>query len=114
MLGGYIFSLVMPYMVGYTDDLDADAESLTAAYGHFKTEANNVSQDYEPKTVTTDGWTATKLAWQYLFPMITVILCFLHSFINIRDRCKRMKGTMRKSKPGSGKSTTQLITQPLN
>jgi len=72
--------------------LDADTEGLTEAYGHFKTDANNISQDYEPKTVATDGWTATKLAWQHLFPMITVILCFLHSFIKIRDRCKQMLG----------------------
>jgi len=79
-------------VLGASVSLDAGTEGLTEAYSHFKTEANNVSQDYEPKTVTTDGWTATKLAWQYLFPMITVILCFLHSFIKIRDRCKRMKG----------------------
>lgn len=79
-------------VLGASVSLDADAESLKEAYGHFKTEANNVSQDYEPKTVNTDGWTATRLAWQQLFPMITVILCFLHSFIKIRDRCKRMKG----------------------
>ena len=35
--------------------LDADTEGLTEAYGHFKTDANNISQDYEPKTVATDG-----------------------------------------------------------
>lgn len=79
-------------VLGASVSLDADTEGLTEAYGHFKTEANNVSPDYEPKTVATDGWTATKLAWQHLFPMITAILCFLHSFIKIRDRCKRMKG----------------------
>jgi len=79
-------------VLGTSLSLDADTEGLTEAYGHFKTEANNVSHDYEPKTVATDGWTATKLAWQHLFPTITVILCFLHSFIKIRDRCKRMKG----------------------
>jgi hypothetical protein len=79
-------------VLGASVSLNAGTEGLTEAYGHFKTEANNVSHDYEPKTVSTDGWTATKLAWQHLFPMITAILCFLHSFIKIRDRCKRMKG----------------------
>jgi hypothetical protein len=37
------------------------------------------------------GWKATRLAWQNLFVSITIILCFLHGFIKIRDRCKRMK-----------------------
>ena len=46
---------------------------------------------HAPKTVNTDGWEATQSAWQRLFPQITVILCFLHSFLKIRDRCKRMK-----------------------
>jgi len=61
-------------VLGASVSLNADTEGLTEAYGHFKTEANNVSQDYEPTTVATDGWTATKLAWQHLFPLITVIL----------------------------------------
>jgi len=53
--------------------LGADEDSLTEAYGHFKTEAQNVSSDYAPKTANTDGWTATQLAWQALFPKIVII-----------------------------------------
>lgn len=78
-------------VLGTSIVLGADGDNLTEAYGHFKTEARNVAPDYEPQTVNTDGWTATHLAWQALFPMITIILCFLHSFIKIRDCCKRMK-----------------------
>lgn len=78
-------------VLGASVSLSADATGLTEAYGHFKTEARNVAPDYEPKTINIDGWSATQLAWQTLFPMITIILCFLHSFIKIRDRCKRMK-----------------------
>jgi hypothetical protein len=78
-------------VLGASLTLGADEESLTEAYGHFKTEAQNVASDYEPETVNTDGWDATRLAWRTLFTQITVILCFLHSFIKIRDRCKRMK-----------------------
>jgi len=70
---------------------NADTESLTEAYSHFKTEAQNLSPDYEPKTVNTDGWIATQSAWKNLFSSITVILCFLHAFISIRERCKRLK-----------------------
>lgn len=29
-------------------------------------------------------------AWLNLFPAITVILCLLHAFLKIRDRCQRM------------------------
>ena len=44
-------------VLGASVSLDADTEGLTEAYSHFKTETNNVSQNYEPKAVTTDGWT---------------------------------------------------------
>jgi hypothetical protein len=70
---------------------NADAESLTEAYSHFKAEAQNLSCDYEPKTANTDGWTATQSALKSLFSSITVIRCFLHSFLSIRERCKRLK-----------------------
>ncbi len=70
---------------------DAGTESLMEAYGPFKEEAQDLSQDYQPETVNTDGWTATQSAWKGLFSNITVILCFLHAFLKIRDRCKHMK-----------------------
>ena len=78
-------------VLGASIALGADEDSLTDAYGQFKTEAQNVSPDYTPDTLNADGWLATHLAWLNIFPLITVILCFLHSFINIRSRCKRMK-----------------------
>jgi len=69
----------------------ADADQLQEAYGHFKTEAQNLRADYQQHTVNTDGWKGTQAAWQELFPTITVILCFLHGFLKIRDCWKRMK-----------------------
>jgi len=69
----------------------ADAEQLKEAYGHFKTEAQSLHPAYQPQTVNTDGWKGTQTAWQWLFPTITIILCFLHGFLKIRDCCKRMK-----------------------
>lgn len=66
----------------------ADAKSLIEGYKSFADEARNVEPDYSPETVNTDGWDATQIAWKTLFPGIVVILCFLHSFIKIRDRCK--------------------------
>ena len=77
-------------VLGASVALQADAESLQEAYGHFKTEAHNLAADYQPQTVNTDGWKATQTAWLNLFPAITVILCFLHAFLKIRDRCQRM------------------------
>jgi len=77
-------------VLGASVSLSADAEHLTQAYQHFKTEAHNLVHNYAPTTVNTDGWTATQLAWQALFPAVTLILCFLHAFLTIRDRCKRL------------------------
>ena len=67
----------------------AGAVELTQGYGVFADEARNVAPDYAPETVNTDGWEATQKAWKSLFPTLTVILCFLHAFLSIRDRCKK-------------------------
>lgn len=68
----------------------ADAAGLTAAYKVFKQEAQAVLPQYQPETVNTDGWAATSKAWRTLFPSVVIILCFLHAFIKIRSRCKRL------------------------
>ena len=67
----------------------ADATALTQGYGVFAAEARNLDPDYQTKTVNTDGWGATKIAWKTLFSQIVIIQCFLHAFIKVRDRCKK-------------------------
>ena len=67
----------------------ADDEHLTAAYGDFAAEARDMNPEYAPKTVNTDGWAATQNAFKACFPTIVVILCFLHGFLKIRDRCRK-------------------------
>jgi hypothetical protein len=67
----------------------ADDKHLAAAYGDFAAEARDVHPDYAPKTVNTDGWAATQNAFQALFSTIVVVLCFLHGFLKIRDRCRK-------------------------
>jgi hypothetical protein len=67
----------------------ASEVDLTAAYGRFRDEAAEVSAAYTPETVNTDGWKATQAAWRTLFPMVAVILCFLHGFLKLRDRGRK-------------------------
>lgn len=67
---------------------DTSAAALAQAYGEFKTEAQQFAPDYAPTTVTTDGFRATRLAWQTLFPQVTLILCFLHGILKIAERCR--------------------------
>jgi hypothetical protein len=69
----------------------ADDDHLREAYDVFATEARDVSPEYAPATVNADGWAATRNAFQTLFPMITVILCFLHGFLKVRDRCRKAR-----------------------
>jgi len=76
-------------VLGASISLSADAEGLTEAYGIFQEEARALDPDYAPQTVNTDGWKATQLAWQTLFPLIVIIECFLHAFLKIRDRCQK-------------------------
>lgn len=70
---------------------NAAVVGLTDAYGQFQQEAQRLAPTYTPKTVNTDGWDATQKAWQTLFPHLVIIECFLHAFLKIRDRCKRLK-----------------------
>jgi hypothetical protein len=71
----------------------AGADDLTEAYGVFRDEAHLLDPKYRPRTVNTDGWPATQAAWRTLFKAVTLILCFLHAFLKIRDRAVHMKGT---------------------
>ena len=72
----------------------ADADELTGAYGVFRDEARCLDPEYRPETVNTDGWPATQAAWRSLFKGITVIVCFLHAFLKIRDRAVHLKETL--------------------
>ena len=69
----------------------ADDVHLQEAYGVFAAEARDVDPGYAPQTVNTDGWASTQNAFQTLFPLITVVLCFLHGFLKIRDRCRKAR-----------------------
>ncbi len=70
---------------------NAGVDELAKAYGEYREEAINQNSDYKPQTVNTDGWEATQNAWKKLFPAVVLILCFFHSFLKIKDRCRRSK-----------------------
>jgi len=67
----------------------ADESGLTAGYGVSQRETHDVDPDYSPRTVNTDGWKATRLAWAALFPLAVILRCFLHGWLSIRDGCKK-------------------------
>jgi len=66
----------------------ADTPTLTHGYQVFRQEAGDLDPEYRPHTVTTDKWEATRLAWKGLFPLSTLILCFLHAVLKIKNRCR--------------------------
>jgi hypothetical protein len=74
----------------------ADDDHLREAYGVFAAEARDVEPEYAPETVNTDGWAATRNAFGSLFPGIAVILCFLHGFLKVRDRCRKARDLHRR------------------
>jgi hypothetical protein len=93
LLGGKAYvacTVAKECVLGASISLSAGEEGLTEAYRDFKEEACDLNADYQPETVNTDGWSATQAAWQALFPGVVVILCFLHAFLKIRDRAKRL------------------------
>jgi hypothetical protein len=71
----------------------AGADDLTEADGVFRDEARYLDPEYRPETVNTDGWPATQAAWRTLFRGVTLILCFLHAFLKIRERAVHLKET---------------------
>src|SRR3954463_677561 len=74
-------------LLGFALTSAADDVHLREAYGVFAAEARDVAPGYAPETVNVDGWAATRNAFQSLFPLIAVVLCFLHGFLKVRDRC---------------------------
>ena len=66
----------------------AGTEDLQAAYAAFQQEAQDVQPDYQPQTVSVDGWAATHQAWSALFPLAVLLRCFLHGWLAIRSRGK--------------------------
>jgi hypothetical protein len=76
-------------ILGVALSSSADDAHLQEAYAVFAAEARDVKPDYAPKTVNTDGWAATRNAFRALFGTIATILCFLHGFLKIRDRCRK-------------------------
>ena len=77
-------------ILGLGLSVSADEAHLTKAYRVFAQEVHELAQAYEPKTVNTDGWWATQNAFVALFPTIVPILCFLHGFLKIRDRGRKL------------------------
>lgn len=67
----------------------ADDGHLREAYGVFAAETRDVEPGYAPETVNVDGWAATRNAFLSLFPAVAVVLCFLHGFLKVRDRCRK-------------------------
>jgi hypothetical protein len=76
-------------VLGVALTASADDVHLQEAYGVFAAEARDVEPEYAPETVNTDGWAATRNAFRAWFPKIAVVLCFLHGFLKIRDRCRK-------------------------
>ncbi len=75
-------------VLGAEPAASAGAAELTAAYGVFKAEARDVEPKYAPRTVSVDGWASTHQAWLTLFPLVVLLRCFLHGWLNIRSRGK--------------------------
>jgi hypothetical protein len=67
---------------------EASTKALHAGYGEFLAEARDLAPAYQPATVCTDGWQATREAWQVLVPAVTLILCFLHGVLKSEARCR--------------------------
>lgn len=76
----------------------ASAEALTEGYEEFQTEARLLDPDYAPITVNTDAWEGTQQAWLYLFPAVTLVLCFLHEVLKVQKGSPTYRNLRKKLK----------------
>jgi len=76
-------------ILGASVVVSASTEDLTTGYGEFADEARALDEDYAPETVCADGWEATASAWRAAFARVAIVLCFLHSVIKMRDKCRK-------------------------
>jgi len=72
----------------------AGEADLKKGYQTFREEAQQLQADYAPDTVNTDGWVPTHNAWKALFPLTTILLCFLHFVLSIKKRCRSDQGLL--------------------
>ncbi len=79
--------------LGATVVTKADTAQLTAGYQEFQAEACALDPHDKPATVCTDGFFATRKAWRALFPTVTLVLCFLHLTLKLRERCRGLLRT---------------------
>jgi hypothetical protein len=73
-------------LVGASVSTSASQKDLTQAYGVFANAARDVEPPSEPASVHTEGWQATPGAWKALCANMTGIVCFLHAFLQGRER----------------------------
>ena len=66
----------------------ASADDVTAAYAVFPREAQDVRDDYRPRTASVDGGASRHQARQALFPLAVLPRCFLHGGLASRSRGK--------------------------
>jgi hypothetical protein len=78
-------------VLGVELSLSPSTDDLKKAYGVFREEAIAVDPEYAPNTVNTDGWGGTMGAWRALFPLVVLIRCFLHAWLRIRERGKKLE-----------------------
>jgi hypothetical protein len=71
----------------------AGADDRTKADGLFRDETPHRDPEFRPETVHTDGGQATPAAGRALVQKVTLILCFRHAFLKIRERAGHLKET---------------------
>ncbi len=82
--------------VGLTEA--ADGIALTQGYGEFQKEARLLDPNYVPVTVNTDAWDGTQQAWRALFPIVTLVLCFLHEVLKVQKGAPSHRNLKKKLK----------------
>jgi hypothetical protein len=75
-------------VLGISVAQEATSAGLEEAYREFVTEAQEVFPKYQVCSVCTDGFQATRDAWRRLCSQLTRVLCFLHSILKIKERCR--------------------------
>jgi len=63
----------------------ADEEHFKQGYGVMVEQAKQAQPNWSPQSICLDGFRATQAAWRALLPRATIVLCFLHAMLKLRQ-----------------------------
>lgn len=99
---GYIPLITSGHVTYHIDYINSlEEKDLVKSYQKYMTEAQKIKENYTPKSVTLDGYQSTQNAMKKIFPLASLIYCWLHAVRSVFKRVKAFCEEVAKEISGS-------------